>query len=62
LNFHGRVKLPSVKNFQLISPSHSPDDIFIQFGKVDDDTFHLDFRRPLSAFQAFCMSIAQFDY
>lgn len=34
LDFHGRVKLPSVKNFQLLSHHESHQDIVMQFGKV----------------------------
>ena len=39
------MKLPSVKNFQLVSPTNTGD-VLVQFGKVDDDTFHLDFKVP----------------
>ncbi|CAM9513701.1 unnamed protein product, partial [Scytosiphon promiscuus] len=61
LNFHGRVTVPSVKNFQLVSP----DDLLhtvCQFGKVGEDRFHLDYRAPINAFQAFCISLAQFNF
>lgn len=33
LNFHGRVTVPSVKNFQLVSP-HDDGHTVCQFGKV----------------------------
>jgi len=60
LNFSGRVSLPSVKNFQLVSPDDTSD-ILCQFGKVGDDTFHLDFKRPITAFQAFAFALSQFN-
>jgi tubby-related protein 1 len=60
LNFKGRVSVPSVKNFQLISPD-SPDDIICQFGKVGDDRFHLDYKEPLNAMQALALALCQFN-
>ena len=60
LNFNGRVSLPSVKNFQLVAPG-AADDVVCQFGKVGDDTFHLDFKRPVTAFQAFSLALSQFN-
>lgn len=61
LNFHGRVKLPSVKNYQLIQPTDI-DNVWTQFGKVTEDRFHLDFKEPLDTFLAFAVAISQFDY
>uniref|UniRef100_A0A0E0CTB1 Tubby-like F-box protein n=1 Tax=Oryza meridionalis TaxID=40149 RepID=A0A0E0CTB1_9ORYZ len=68
LNFHGRVTVASVKNFQLeatANPSR-PDSvgdeetIILQFGKVDNDIFSMDYRQPLSAFQAFAICLSSF--
>jgi hypothetical protein len=71
LNFRGRVTVASVKNFQLIAsgpqaaagqtaaPSH--DTVILQFGKVARDTFTMDYRYPLSAFQAFAICLTSFD-
>ncbi|CAM9096410.1 unnamed protein product [Ectocarpus sp. 4 AP-2014] len=61
LNFHGRVTVPSVKNFQLVSPDDTLHTV-CQFGKVGEDRFHLDYRAPINAFQALCISIAQFNF
>ena len=60
LNFNGRVSLPSVKNFQLVAPG-ATNDVVCQFGKVGEDTFHLDFKRPVTAFQAFALALSQFN-
>jgi len=68
LNFRGRVTVASVKNFQLVAavdPSHQPlpeqDPIILQFGKIGKDIFTMDYRYPLSAFQAFAICLSSFD-
>lgn len=61
LNFNGRVEKPSVKNFQLID-ERSDDRIYLQFGRVTNDTFNMDFEWPLSPFQAFAICLSSFDY
>mmetsp|Transcript_83142 Transcript_83142/g.162954 ORF Transcript_83142/g.162954 Transcript_83142/m.162954 type:complete len:610 (+) Transcript_83142:101-1930(+) len=60
LNFHGRVSKPSVKNFQMVSREDT-DNVICQFGKVDEDVFHLDFKAPLNAYQAFAFALCQFN-
>ena len=60
LNFNGRVTKPSVKNFQMVS-HEDIDDIICQFGKVEEDEFHLDYKTPLNAFQAFALALCQFN-
>ncbi|CAL5415805.1 unnamed protein product [Camellia sinensis] len=67
LNFHGRVTVASVKNFQLVAsaengqagPQHEK--VILQFGKVGKDVFTMDYRYPLSAFQAFGICLSSFD-
>ncbi|KAL6971355.1 Tubby-related protein 3 [Sarracenia purpurea var. burkii] len=68
LNFHGRVTVASVKNFQLVAspengqaagPAHEK--VILQFGKVGKDMFTMDYRYPLSAFQAFAICLSSFD-
>ncbi|KAK4379975.1 hypothetical protein RND71_001837 [Anisodus tanguticus] len=68
LNFHGRVTVASVKNFQLVAspengvvagPEHEK--VILQFGKVGKDMFTMDYRYPLSAFQAFTICLSSFD-
>lgn len=77
LNFRGRVTVASVKNFQLIAATQRPagaptpaqpaqsssdqDKIILQFGKVGKDMFTMDYRYPLSAFQAFAICLSSFD-
>jgi hypothetical protein len=60
LNFKGRVKIPSVKNFQIVSPDDLTN-VLVQFGKVGDDKFHLDFKAPFNAMQAFALALSQFN-
>lgn len=61
LNFHGRVTCASVKNFQLVR-ADDPEHVIMQFGKVGDDRFHLDYRAPLTALQAFAIILSQFNF
>lgn len=67
LNFHGRVTIASVKNFQLVaSPENEPagpehEKIILQFGKVGKDLFTMDYRYPISAFQAFAICLSSFE-
>lgn len=75
LNFRGRVTVASVKNFQLIAATQPPagaptpsqpappdhDKVILQFGKVSKDMFTMDYRYPLSAFQAFAICLSSFD-
>ncbi|KAL1803829.1 tubby-like F-box protein 3 isoform X2 [Daucus carota subsp. sativus] len=66
LNFNGRVTIASVVNFQLvasaegggITPEH--EEVILQFGKVDKDVFTMDYRYPISAFQAFAICLSRF--
>ena len=72
LNFRGRVKLASVKNFQLVQDVDQSDTelvaegnegkVIMQFGKVEDDLFILDFNpTAVSAIQAFAIALSTFD-
>ncbi|XP_024357068.1 tubby-like F-box protein 3 [Physcomitrium patens] len=76
LNFRGRVTVASVKNFQLVaatsvkavsaaattsSSSADHDKVLLQFGKIGKDMFTMDYRYPLSAFQAFAICLSSFD-
>lgn len=59
LNFYKRVTQASVKNFQLVDAND--DEIFIQFGKVGQDTFTLDFKWPICPLQAFGICLTSLD-
>lgn len=62
LNFRGRVKLASVKNFQLVRSCDPDEKVIMQFGKVERDAFILDFNpTALSAVQAFAIALSTFD-
>ena len=67
LNFRGRVTVASVKNFQLVaSDDNGPGNqenvkVILQFGKIGKDLFTMDYRYPISAFQAFAICLSSFD-
>ena len=61
LNFNGRVSKASVKNFQLEEMNGRGEIIYLQFGKIDDDIFTMDFQYPLSALQSFMICLTSFD-
>ncbi|CAH8641736.1 unnamed protein product [Schistosoma margrebowiei] len=60
LNFHGRVTQASVKNFQIV---HRSDDeyILMQFGRISEDVFTMDYTYPMCALQAFGIALSSFD-
>ncbi|CAG8545327.1 12616_t:CDS:2, partial [Ambispora leptoticha] len=60
LNFSGRVTLASVKNFQIVH-DNDLDYIIMQFGRVSDDTFTMDFMYPMCLLQAFAIALSSFD-
>jgi hypothetical protein len=64
LNFGGRVRLASVKNFQIMHSGDQPDSLesetLMQFGRVDKEVFHLDVQFPFSPLQAFATCISSF--
>ncbi|CAH9103813.1 unnamed protein product [Cuscuta epithymum] len=64
LDFKGRVTVKSVKNFQLFVERGGHldhDEVILQFGKVGEDVFTMDYRYPLSAFEAFAICLSSFD-
>ncbi|URE27597.1 tubby-like F-box protein [Musa troglodytarum] len=70
LDFKGRVTVASVKNFQLaaagdpsfgVSLAEQQEKVILQFGKIGKDIFTMDYRYPLSAFQAFAICLTTFD-
>eukprot|EP00210_Caulerpa_lentillifera_P005021 g4795.t1 len=62
LNFRGRVKKASVKNFQLTCRSDAQGKVVMQFGKVDANSFILDFNpSKVSAIQAFSIALTSFE-
>ncbi|XP_019749223.1 tubby-related protein 3 isoform X1 [Hippocampus comes] len=60
LNFHGRVTQASIKNFQIVH-DNDPDYIVMQFGRVAEDIFTLDYNYPMCALQAFAIGLSSFD-
>ncbi|KAG8283682.1 hypothetical protein J6590_011048 [Homalodisca vitripennis] len=60
LNFHGRVTQASVKNFQIVHDS-DVDYIVMQFGRIAEDVFTMDYRYPMCPLQAFAIALSSFD-
>lgn len=60
LNFHGRVTQASVKNFQIVHDSDT-EYVVMQFGRVAEDVFTMDYRYPMCALQAFAIALSSFD-
>lgn len=56
LNFNKRVEVGSMKNFQLIE--YGNEELFLQFGKINESTYAMDFQYPLSPFQAFAICLS----
>jgi tubby and related proteins len=59
MDFHGRVKLASKKNFQLIDVN-KPDETLMLFGKVTKNHFSLDYKMPLTVVQALAVALSSF--
>ncbi|MCD7454763.1 hypothetical protein HAX54_026000 [Datura stramonium] len=68
LHFKGRVTVAAVENFQLLAavdachniPVTEQDKVILQFGKIGEDIFTMDYCYPLSAFQAFAICLSAF--
>ncbi|XP_012609715.2 tubby-related protein 2 isoform X3 [Microcebus murinus] len=60
LNFEGRVTRASVKNFQIVQP-HNAEYLVLQFGRVAQNAFTMDFRYPLCPLQAFAICLSSLD-
>jgi tubby-related protein 1 len=59
LNFNGRVTIASVKNIQIVD---SEEKMVAQFGKVGEHRFHLDYKYPLNALQAFALALSALEF
>jgi tubby and related proteins len=64
MDFHGRVKLASKKNFQLIDVGKgggtSDEETLMLFGKVTKDIFSLDYKAPMTVIQALSVALTSF--
>lgn len=49
-----------MKNFQIIH-DNDPDYIVMQFGRVAEDVFTMDYNYPMCALQAFAIALSSFD-
>lgn len=67
MNFGGRVKQASIKNFILVEDLGNTEEEFnatnnLVFGKIDDHCFSLEAVYPLSIYQAFAIVMSEFDF
>lgn len=60
-NFSTRVVKESSKNFILIEEDNQENNIILQFGKIGDRSFSLDFTYPLSPLQAFAICLSSIE-
>jgi len=60
LDFQWNLLQASVKNFQIVHESDT-DYIIMQFGRVAEDIFTMDYRYPMCAVQAFGVALSSFD-
>ena len=68
LDFFGRARLASVRNFQLVdaaSPPRAGDadperGCLLLFGRWSDDEFHLDVKHPFTPADAFAVAVSSF--
>jgi len=60
LGFQGRVKVSSVKNFQLVDALRDPkhDHVLMQHGRVNQVQFSMDTHHPLSLLQSFAFALS----
>lgn len=56
LNFYGRVKKASSRNFQMVF-NHDKDEILLQHGKENSNEFNIDFKEPFNFITAFAHSL-----
>ena len=59
LDFKGKVRVPSVKNF-LITDNEEKEN-YIMFGKNDENLFKLEVKWPFSLYQAFAIAISSLE-
>ncbi len=60
LSLFSRVTQASVKNFQIVH-DNDLEYIIMQFGRVAEDIFTMDYRYPMCALQAFGIALSSFD-
>jgi tubby and related proteins len=61
LKFSERVREPSVKNFQLVTNLDNTD-ICMQFGKIGENEYSLDFTTPFTPLAAFGIALSSLDF
>lgn len=59
LNFGGKVKKASIKNF-ILEDGNNPDNVRMLFGKIDENDFRMDIGNPLSPFIGLGIALSAF--
>ena len=60
MDFNGRVKLASKKNFQLVDINNDKEKTLMNFGKVTKQHFSLDYCKPMTLIQCFAVALTSF--
>ena len=60
MDFKGRVKIASKKNFQMIDEDDKDETVLMMFGKAAKHRFSLDYRAPITAIQAMSIALTSF--
>ena len=60
MDFNGRVKLASKKNFQLVDINNDKEKTLMNFGKVTKEHFSLDYCKPMTLIQCFAVALTSF--
>lgn len=63
LDFGGRVKVRSVKNFQLMEQNAKDNQMnYLLMGRINSNSFVIDYGYPFNALQAFCVALSALDH
>ena len=61
MNFHGKMKIPSVKNMILVDAGTGTNEVML-LAKTEDHTFRMDVDHPLSPRIAMAIACSSFDF
>lgn len=61
MDFHGKMKIPSVKNMILVDAESQKEEVLL-LGKIEDHAFNMDVNYPLSPRIALAIANSSFDF